>query len=246
VASFLDTRDLLDSPNPLHSVLPLHTLGSITCIVLKCPQPDRIALSFLVHSPPSPPPLLPSRAFIGPLAPHPGSSSSYFSIPLPSPPHLSELAILTPFLSSSLGNSRTLRLPRLPLLPPSLPGISRGLVERRMRFPRLSAASTSTSTSVSASSVAIAASASASASAYASSWRRPNWLTMTSVASLSSTSPHIIAPIRSISPGPLHTDFVRQQVQKQQSNNFHSTSLRMINHIGQSVNRTALHPAGVL
>jgi phosphoenolpyruvate carboxykinase (ATP) len=65
---------------------------------------------------------------------------------------------------------------------------------------------------------------------------------MNPAAGVSSTAAHIMAPVRSTSPGPLHTDFIRQQVQKQQTNNFHSSSLKMIS---QSVNRTALHPAGV-
>jgi phosphoenolpyruvate carboxykinase (ATP) len=47
---------------------------------------------------------------------------------------------------------------------------------------------------------------------------------------------------RPISPGPFHSDFIRQQVAKQRSSNYHSSSLKMIT---QSVNRTALHPGGV-
>ena len=47
---------------------------------------------------------------------------------------------------------------------------------------------------------------------------------------------------RPVSPGPLHSDFIRQQVAKQKQNNYHSSSLKMIT---QSVNRTALHPGGV-
>lgn len=43
---------------------------------------------------------------------------------------------------------------------------------------------------------------------------------------------------------PLATDFARQQRQKQQGNNFHSTSIAtMIN--PNSVNKTSLHPGGV-
>ena len=43
---------------------------------------------------------------------------------------------------------------------------------------------------------------------------------------------------------PLSTDFALQQIQKQQGNNYHSSSLsKMIN--PASVNRTSLHPTGV-
>lgn len=53
-------------------------------------------------------------------------------------------------------------------------------------------------------------------------------------------------PKRSVSPGPvLEQDFVRQQVQKQQKNNFHSTALKQLNMVSQTVNKTALHPGGI-
>ena len=43
---------------------------------------------------------------------------------------------------------------------------------------------------------------------------------------------------------PLSADFAAQQVQKQQGNNYHSSSLgKMIN--PNSVNKTSLHPGGV-
>jgi phosphoenolpyruvate carboxykinase (ATP) len=45
---------------------------------------------------------------------------------------------------------------------------------------------------------------------------------------------------RTSSPGPLQSDFIRQQVNKQAKSNYHSTSLRTMN-----VNRTNLHPSGV-
>jgi len=56
--------------------------------------------------------------------------------------------------------------------------------------------------------------------------------------------------LRTSSPGPLAEDFARQQVAKQQKNNFHSSSLKrtisssniMLNN---NVNKTALHPTGV-
>lgn len=55
----------------------------------------------------------------------------------------------------------------------------------------------------------------------------------------------IDVPVRSSSPGPLYTgDFARQQIQKQQKNNFHSSSLKMVTN-PQTVNKTALHPAGL-
>lgn len=41
------------------------------------------------------------------------------------------------------------------------------------------------------------------------------------------------------------SDFDRQQVAKQQRSNYHSSSLRNINMVSNSVNRTSLHPAGV-
>lgn len=60
-------------------------------------------------------------------------------------------------------------------------------------------------------------------------------------AAISSTAINI-PQRRPVSPGPMHSDFIRQQVAKQSSNNYHSSSLKMIT---QSVNRTALHPGGV-
>ncbi|MCJ1369607.1 Protein kinase C-like 1 [Loxospora ochrophaea] len=45
---------------------------------------------------------------------------------------------------------------------------------------------------------------------------------------------------RPASPGPLHSDFTRQQVSKQQKSNYHSSSLNAM-----SVNQTNLHPHGV-
>lgn len=52
-------------------------------------------------------------------------------------------------------------------------------------------------------------------------------------------------PVRTSSPGPLFTgDYARQQVAKQQKNNFHSSSLKMVTN-PQNVNKTALHPAGL-
>lgn len=56
-------------------------------------------------------------------------------------------------------------------------------------------------------------------------------------------------PIRDLDPPirpqtPLSADYAAQQQQKQQGNNFHSTSLStMIN--PNSVNKTSLHPSGV-
>ncbi len=46
--------------------------------------------------------------------------------------------------------------------------------------------------------------------------------------------------VRVSSPGPLAGDFARQQIAKQQKNNYHSSSLRTMN-----VNQTSLHPHGV-
>ena len=51
---------------------------------------------------------------------------------------------------------------------------------------------------------------------------------------------HAYHDLRPNSPGPLANDFARQQVTKQQRNNYHSSSLRAMN-----VNQTSLHPAGV-
>lgn len=62
-------------------------------------------------------------------------------------------------------------------------------------------------------------------------------------ASSAPRAPVNIPPLR---PRPLDSftsDFVRQQVAKQQHSNYHSTSLR--NMVSTSVNRTALHPTGV-
>jgi hypothetical protein len=64
---------------------------------------------------------------------------------------------------------------------------------------------------------------------------------MNPAAAISSTATNI-PQRRPVSPGPMHSDFIRQQVAKQSSNNYHSSSLKMIT---QSVNRTALHPGGV-
>ncbi|KAJ9293933.1 hypothetical protein DTO271G3_7309 [Paecilomyces variotii] len=52
-----------------------------------------------------------------------------------------------------------------------------------------------------------------------------------------------IPQVRPASPGPQHSDFVRQQVARHRNNNnYHSSSLKMV---ASSVNRTALHPGGV-
>lgn len=64
---------------------------------------------------------------------------------------------------------------------------------------------------------------------------------MNPAAAVSSTATNI-PPLRPVSPGPAHSDFIRQQIAKQQYNNYHSSSLKMI---AKSVNRTALHPGGV-
>jgi phosphoenolpyruvate carboxykinase (ATP) len=48
---------------------------------------------------------------------------------------------------------------------------------------------------------------------------------------------------------PLAQDFARQQVSKQQHSNFHSSSISSIinfNMVSQSVNKTNLHPSGVV
>lgn len=50
-------------------------------------------------------------------------------------------------------------------------------------------------------------------------------------------------PIRPSSPGPLSGAFARQQVSKQQRNNYHSSSLSTM--VSGSVNKTGLHPGGV-
>ena len=56
-------------------------------------------------------------------------------------------------------------------------------------------------------------------------------------------------PSRDLEPGlrpqtPLSADFAAQQAQKQQGNNYHSSSLgKMIN--SNTVNKTSLHPGGV-
>jgi phosphoenolpyruvate carboxykinase (ATP) len=54
-------------------------------------------------------------------------------------------------------------------------------------------------------------------------------------------------PFRSTSPGPLAEDFTRQQIAKQQRGNFHSSSLTssVTTMVSNSVNKTALHPAGL-
>ena len=58
-------------------------------------------------------------------------------------------------------------------------------------------------------------------------------------------------PLRTFTPGPPDNtnDFLREQVQKQQRSNFHSSSLnRAVTTVGmvsQNVNKTALHPGGV-
>lgn len=53
---------------------------------------------------------------------------------------------------------------------------------------------------------------------------------------------HTVPPLRPASPGPLSADFARQAIEKQQKNNYHSSSLKMVTN---SVNKTALHPGGV-
>lgn len=61
-----------------------------------------------------------------------------------------------------------------------------------------------------------------------------------------SSAPRAPVNIPPIHPRPLDSytsDFVRQQVAKQQHSNYHSTSLRTM--VSTSVNRTALHPTGV-
>jgi len=54
-------------------------------------------------------------------------------------------------------------------------------------------------------------------------------------------------PLRSYTPGPPDSsNFLQEQIAKQQRNNFHSTSLSTsIKMVAQSVNKTALHPKGV-
>ncbi|KAK4955473.1 hypothetical protein LTR28_006037, partial [Elasticomyces elasticus] len=53
-------------------------------------------------------------------------------------------------------------------------------------------------------------------------------------------------PVRAFSAAPpLEQDFVRQQIAKQQKNNFHSTALKRTLTMPQNVNKTALHPGGV-
>ncbi|KAL1985991.1 hypothetical protein VTN96DRAFT_7126 [Rasamsonia emersonii] len=64
---------------------------------------------------------------------------------------------------------------------------------------------------------------------------------MNPAGAVSSTATNIPL-LRPVSPGPGHSDFIRQQIAKQQYNNYHSSSLKMI---AKSVNRTALHPGGV-
>jgi phosphoenolpyruvate carboxykinase (ATP) len=53
--------------------------------------------------------------------------------------------------------------------------------------------------------------------------------------------PHISSP-RPISPGPQHSNVIRQQVLRHQNSHRRSTPLKMV---AISVNRTALHPGGV-
>ena len=56
------------------------------------------------------------------------------------------------------------------------------------------------------------------------------------------------APVRSYTPGPPDgsNDFLKEQVNKQQRSNFHSTSLNAsVSMVANSVNKTALHPSGV-
>lgn len=56
------------------------------------------------------------------------------------------------------------------------------------------------------------------------------------------------APVRSYTPGPpdASNDFLKEQINKQQRSNFHSTSLnKSISMVANPVNRTALHPGGV-
>ncbi|KAK0249230.1 Protein kinase C-like 1 [Friedmanniomyces endolithicus] len=54
-------------------------------------------------------------------------------------------------------------------------------------------------------------------------------------------------PVRTYTPGPpdRSSDFLQEQISKQQKNNFHSTSLNKITMVAKSVNKTALHPSGV-
>lgn len=70
----------------------------------------------------------------------------------------------------------------------------------------------------------------------------------TSSSSPSSSSRPSSAPKkRDVSPAPaLHQDFVRQQIEKQHDNNFHSTSLRLLHTtMISTVNKTNLHPGGI-
>lgn len=73
----------------------------------------------------------------------------------------------------------------------------------------------------------------------------PDNLNMASASIKAAHAPHI----RPLSPAlPLASDFARQQIKKQQSNNFHSSSLHQVQNaetMGNSVNRTNLHPGGV-
>lgn len=56
-------------------------------------------------------------------------------------------------------------------------------------------------------------------------------------------------PFRTFTPGPPDNtnDFIKEQINKQQKNNFHSTSLNksLLPMAAPSVNKTALHPGGV-
>lgn len=60
------------------------------------------------------------------------------------------------------------------------------------------------------------------------------------IMSSQSRTTSLVPTMRVASPGPLSSDFTRQQVAKQQRNNYHSSSLRTMN-----VNQTSLHPHGV-
>ena len=50
-----------------------------------------------------------------------------------------------------------------------------------------------------------------------------------------------VLPPRPKFPGPLQSDFAKQQTAKQQNNNYHSSSLATM----MNVNQTNLHPTGV-
>lgn len=62
---------------------------------------------------------------------------------------------------------------------------------------------------------------------------------MSAIKHLPSPDPELVRPY---SPAPpLQQDYIRQQISKQQKNNFHSTSLKMVS----TVNKTNLHPGGI-